>query len=452
MNVEMWQWVLLIAINIALFIISPWSTKLQDFFQGSNNDRAPNVWFLTSSLVICWLFAKSVTNAIDLGYSHGMPGGVAYAGYYLSFMVAGIIIYRMRTIGNYISIHHFLHKKYGLLAVRIFSILISIRLLNEIWSNTMIVGSYFGTVGSTSYYSAILVFTVFTLAYTMKGGMRSSILTDVIQMVLFGFLLFLILWIIIPKTEGGVYQLVNTGTWAMSNGLNLFFVAILQIFSYPWHDPIMTDRGFISTPKKTLTAFILATLIGIICILLISLVGIFGSKQNLPFPIAMEVARGLGIPMMIIMNLIMVTSAASTIDSTFTSSVKLIHVDILKSKNLNISNARWSMILIALAGTIPVFFNPEILSATTVSGTMVLGLAPIFVFWQWNAPRISYYLSVSVGIIAGFLFVFFPIPSSWLFTDGKYADLLFINIIATILCFVSFTVPYLIIKHGTKHT
>ncbi|MEZ4932144.1 MAG: hypothetical protein R2788_08510 [Saprospiraceae bacterium] len=42
-------------------------------------------------------------------------------------------------------------------------------MFNEVWSNTMVIGSYFGEQGSSGYYSSILVFTALTLLYTLKG-------------------------------------------------------------------------------------------------------------------------------------------------------------------------------------------------------------------------------------------------------------------------------------------
>lgn len=439
-----WQWIILIAVNIILFWASPWSSKVNDFFKGSSDEKQPNTFFLSSSLVITWLFAKSITNAADLGYQFGIVGGVAYAGYYISFMVAGIIIYFMRTKGGYKSIHHFLKTKYGQGAIITFTLLIGFRLLNEIWSNTMIVGSYFGEQGSIGYYSAILIFTGLTLAYTMKGGMRTSIITDLIQMAMFAVLMIIIMGLIIPRTEGGFTTILQSGEWKMSQGLNLFFVALIQVLSYPFHDPILTDRGFISTPRTTLKSFFLATVIGGACIILFSSVGTFAAMQGVGSPATLEVSKMLGLFMLLAMNTIMITSAAATIDSTFTSTSKLVHLDLLQEKNLSISKARGTMLAIAVLGTLPVLFNPEILSATTISGTMVLGLAPVFVFWNIDAPKISYYLSVTAGIFFGLLMVFYEIPESFLLTDGKYADLLVVNLAGTIVCFLLFVIPVFI--------
>ncbi len=446
MDTLTWQWIILIAVNVILYWASPWSHKANDFFKGSSNDKQPNTFLLTSSLVITWLFAKSITNAADLGYQFGIVGGVAYAGYYISFMVAGIIIYFMRTKGGYKSIHQFLQHKYGQGAIILFTVLIGFRLLNEIWSNTMIVGSYFGEKGSTGYYSAILVFTALTLAYTLKGGMRTSIITDLIQIAMFAVLMIIILGLIIPRTEGGFTTIAQSGEWTMSQGLNLFFVALIQVLSYPFHDPILTDRGFISTPKTTLKSYVLATFIGGGCIILFSSVGTFAAMNGLNAPATLEVSKLLGIFMLLAMNTIMITSAAATIDSTFTSTSKLVHLDLLQERDLSITKARWTMVTIAVLGTLPVLFNPEILSATTISGTMVLGLAPVFVFWHIDAPKISYYLSVLAGILFGLLMVFYPVPERFLLTDGKYADLLVVNLVGTIVCFLLFLIPVFFVK------
>ena len=249
MEIINYQWLLVIVSSLILFFLSPLAKTTDQFFKAVHKQKAPNTLVLTGSLIISWIFAKSITNAANLGLDFGLVGGVAYAGYYLSFAVAGIIIYQLRTKGNFHSIHHFLTSKFGKKAVAVFSILIAFRLFNEVWSNTMVIGSYFGDIGSTAYYCAIIIFTILTLAYALKGGLSSSIFTDVIQMVLFSVLLIIILAAIFSINDFSTKQIVSSGTWSFELGLNLFFAAILQSFSYPFHDPVLTDRGFISSPK-----------------------------------------------------------------------------------------------------------------------------------------------------------------------------------------------------------
>ncbi len=439
MNVEIWQWGLIIASSIIMFVLSPLAKTPDEFFKATHRKKSPNVWMLTGSLIISWIFAKSITNAANLGLSFGIVGGVAYAGYYLSFAVAGIIIYKMRKEGGITSIHQFLTSRFGKGAMRLFSVLIAIRLFNEVWSNTMVIGSYFGEMGSAPYYWAILVFTVLTLAYALKGGLSSSIFTDVIQMGLFSILLCVILWSVFSVDDFTIREVATSGTWSFDLGLNLLFAALLQSFSYPFHDPVLTDRAFLSSPKVTLRSFLIATVIGALCIVLFSIIGVYAQTQGMQGQAAVEVGKAFGVVILLIINFIMITSAASTLDSTFSSFSKLLAVDLKLGKNL--SFGRLSMAIIAVLGTIPVFLNAEILSATTISGTMVIGLTPVFLFWRKPAPKISYYLSVLTGILFGFILVFDTLPSSLQFTTGSYASLLWTNVWGILVCILLYLIP-----------
>ncbi|WP_139956762.1 sodium:solute symporter family transporter [Flavicella sediminum] len=439
MKIEIWQWGLVLLSSLAFFFLAPLVKTTDAFYKASSKNKAPNIFVLTGSLVISWIFAKSITNAANLGLEFGIVGGVAYAGYYLSFTVAGIIIYKMRTQAGIKSIHQFISQKFGKYAMLLFSVLIAIRLFNEVWSNTMVIGSYFGAQGSPTYYWAIVIFTSLTLAYTLKGGLSSSIFTDAIQMILFSVLLTVILWNLFSADNFSTKEVLYSGTWSFDLGLNLFFAAILQSFSYPFHDPVLTDRAFISSPKVTLKSFLWASLLGGLCIVLFSIVGIYAQQNGLTGQAAVEVGKLFGLVILLVINFIMITSAASTLDSTFSSFSKLIAIDLKIHKS--ISFGRISMLIIAVLGTLPIFFNAEILSATTISGTMVIGLAPVFLFWNDKTTSSSFYLSVLTGIIFGFLLVFNYFPESFIFTKGKYASLLWINIWGSLCCILIYKLP-----------
>ncbi|NIV13390.1 MAG: hypothetical protein GWN62_19530 [Aliifodinibius sp.] len=130
-------------------------------------------------------------------------------------------------------------------------------------------------------------------------------------------------------------------------------------------------------------------------------------------------------------------------DSTFSSVSKLAIVDLGRKRTISLSRGRWVMLLTAVGGTTPLFLTPEILSATTISGTMVLGLAPIFLFWKFPAPKLSYHLALWTGIVCGIILTLNLLPPPLYLTTGKYADLFAINIYGTILCFGAYFLPFL---------
>ncbi|WP_339660655.1 sodium:solute symporter [Croceibacter atlanticus] len=439
MSVEYWQWILVIGSSLLLFFLSPLAKNASEFFKATHRKKAPNVLMLTGSLIISWIFAKSITNAANLGLDYGIVGGVAYAGYYLSFAVAGLIIYKIRVKGGFSSIHEFLTTKFGKGAVALFSILICIRLFNEVWSNTIVIGTYFGDQGTQAYYWSILIFTALTLAYALKGGLSSSIFTDVIQMGLFAILLSVILGVIFTAEDFTIKDAATSGTWSLDLGLNLFFAALIQSFSYPFHDPVLTDRGFLSSPKVTRRSFIMASILGAICIIMFSIIGVYAQSEGFKGQAAVEVGKAFGVVILLVINFIMITSAASTLDSTFSSFSKLLAVDLNLGNTLKFG--RLAMIAVAILGTIPVFLDAEILSATTISGTMVIGLTPVFLFWNTKVPKLSFYLSVCCGLVFGFLLVFGWFPEALKFSTGKYADLLWINVWGILCCMMLYMLP-----------
>lgn len=443
-NPTFWQWTLVIVTSVLFIIFSPLAKDKSQFFQAVIKNKAPSYLLLTGSLVISWIFAKSITNAANLGMSYGWLGSLAYAAYYLSFVFAGIIIYQLRVNGGFNSIHEFLTSKYGRKAVLLFSLLITFRLYNEIWSNTMVIGSYFGAEGSPAYIWSILVFTVLTLLYALKGGLSSSIFTDGIQLILFSILLIIIMRQIFV-VESMSWQVVQeSSSWSFEFGLNLLLVAVLQSLSYPFHDPVMTDRGFITAPKVMRRSFITAGIIGGVFIFIFGLIGVFVGQGNTEGQAPVIFSQQFGIIMLLVVNFIMITSAASTLDSTFSSFSKLLVLDIGWGKSL--SSGRMAMIIIAVLGTLPIFLSPEILEATTISGTMVLGLTPIFLFWKKKAPKISFYGSIGSGLLMGVIHLLGIFPTQLQFTTGPYAELLWVNVFGLIFSFVFYFVPIWMIK------
>ncbi len=430
------NWGILAVFGAAMFAISPRARgkdPAEQFFRGKDEaGREANAFFLTSSVLIAWIFAKSVQNAADLGQKFGLPGGVAYAVYWLSFIVAGAVLYRLRRNG-FRSIHSYLGSRYGAGAIWLFSLILLFRLWNEIWSNTIVMAQFFGPRESRAYYVASWAITALVLAYVLKGGLRSSIVTDSVQMVMAAVILFLILAYIFPA--GKPREMVMSGSWTLSGGVDLILVALLQVFSYPFHDPVMTDRAFVTEPRKMLRSFTLAGILGMLFILLFSFVGIYNRVEGVGGNATIGTAAAFGLPLLFLMNLMMLTSGCSTIDSTFSSVGKLVSVEVLSGWPVDkVVLARVSMVLLGILGNLMLYAKPAILSATTVSGTMVIGLTPVFLLSGWRrAGAVSYHASVLLGLLFGL-----GLTLKWFHGSigaGKYGNLLWVNLVGISLCF-----------------
>lgn len=451
-------WILLALYGVVLITLAPGSRDRAGFFEGKRpTGEPPSTGWLFGSLFIAWIFAKSVTNAADLGARFGLPGAAAYAAWWLSIPVGGLVIVALRRRQGAISLAQWLTGRYGRAAAATFMLAVLIRLYNEVWSNTAVVGAYFGPRGSAGYYAGALLFTALTLAYTLKGGLRTSIFTDVIHAAVFSAFVVLVVLLVLPRTAGGSpAEIVRAGSWTLRGGVDLLLVGLLQSLSYPFHDPVLTDRGFLSDARTTRRAFFLAGGFGALAIVLFGCVGVSAFVRGLPVSddAPRVVAASLGAGVLAMVNIIMLTSAGSTVDSAFSAVAKAVSVDVPRVRGRaqrGLSTGRVAMVAAALLGNIPLFTGAAILSATTISGTMVLGLAPVFLLGLFvEAPAISFHLAFWTGIAAGVLEVGGWVPPLLAIGDGKYAALLGVNVWGSVLAAALFLAPLLMARLRTR--
>ena len=109
------------------------------------------------------------------------------------------------------------------------------------------------------------------------------------------------------------------------------------------------------------------------------------------------------------------------------------------------------MVIIALVGNLPMILGTDILKATTISGTMVIGLAPVFLLHGLVRPtKIGFHLSFWIGIILGFAMTFNAIPAWFAIGTGKYAMLLGVNLYGLIACTLAYIVAGLVFGEKTS--
>lgn len=452
-------WTVLVVYGVAMYVVSPRARHFGEFFASRGDDgREVGMGMLVASVVISWIFAKSITNASNLGAKLGVVGAVAYAGWYLSIPVAGVVIFAIRRRFGTRSLSDFVVSRYGHAAAMSFLLVIMLRLVNEVWSNTAVVGAYFGAGGTPAYFAAAMVFALFTLFYSLRGGLRSSIFTDAIQFSLGVFLLVFVLALVVPRT--GARPLLTTGEWTLRGGVDLLVVALLQSFSYPFHDPVLTDRAFITRPGVMLRGYLIAGLIAAAFIVLFGLTGVHArlagidAGQDAP----LRVAQSFGVAVLAMMTVMMMVSAGSTLDSTLASFSRAAVVDVsgrdeggrvvaplmrrLGERLAGVDAVRMgraAMVTAVLIGSLPLFAGAAVLKATTVSGTMVLGLAPAFLLFAWARPgTFAFHLGFWPGVVVGVMYAAGAVPGTWFLGGGTYATLLGANVFGTLFTFAGY--------------
>lgn len=423
---------LLIAASLAL---SPGARGADPFYKGVSEDgAAPGVWLLAFSQATTWIFARSVLNAAILGYFYGIAGALAYAAYYLSFLTGAWIIRSLRFRHGFMSVQAFLASRFGAAGAWSYNLVVGLRLLSEVFANLIVIGLIFGEGGSGLYVAAVLTLGLATLGYSLLGGLSASIRTDGLQMIVFLVLLgALLAWAI---GAGGVAlgPILASSPSLESPGWALLAVALLQVWSYPLHDPVMMDRGFIADRRVTMASFYHAAWISAACILAFGALGVWAGLAKLEGEnFVATLTRLLGETPTLLFNAALVVSAMSTLDSTFSSAAKLAVVD-MRLARPSVANGRWAMAAFLLGGLALVFFgSKDLFDAVAVSGTASMFLAPVVFFSLWlgraDAPLAAFLTAFAASIGAAILYFLEAAGYSGLMQaltglEHKYAKLL----------------------------
>jgi Na+/proline symporter len=310
---------------------------------------------LVITQVTTWIFARSLLNAAILGFYYGILGTLAYAFYYFSIMTGGRIVDHIRFEHGFQSVQSFLAARFGPWGTGCYNFVIGIRLISEVFANLLVIGILFGAAGSNTYTLTILAFAGVTLFYSMLGGLRASLRTDLFQMVLFLGTLAMLVVLVINSNAVAFNDLWFKPFEMTQPGPVLMVVALLQIWSYPMHDPVMMDRGFLADRETTRRSFFHACWISFLCILTFGCMGVLAGANAISGESMNDaLLRLLGEWPMLVFSGCLIISAMSTLDSTLSSSAKLVASD-MGVLRMSLRNGRMVMAVFMLLGLVLVF-------------------------------------------------------------------------------------------------
>jgi len=393
------------------FAASPRVKNASGFFMGADaSGNPPGLWTLVLSQVTTWIFARSLLNAALLGYAFGIVGVLGYTAYYLSFLTGGLIVDRLRFARGYANIQSFMRVEYGAFGVVTYNILIALRLISEVFANLLVVGIIFGVAGSWQYHAAIAFVTAVTLLYSLSGGLHASLRTDVLQMVLFLIVMAVLIVILLFRPDFNPHAMMASSPDITGPGWVLLAVALLQVISYPMHDPVMMDRGWLADRKTTWMSFIHAFWLSALCIFAFGLIGLYAGLYKMPGEAMLKTFERLFDPVTILLvNVALIVSAMSTLDSALASSAKLAVID-MKLGAPSVRNGRIAMTVFMIGGILLLLTGSnDLFAAVAISGTAAMFLTPVIIFRLMadvKAPLWSYQLSFVLALAGAILYFF----------------------------------------------
>jgi len=432
-------------VAISSVLLSPKAQTEGSFFKGlSASGEQPGLLTLVFSQVTTWIFARSLLNAAILGFYYGIWGTLAYAFYYFSFMTGGRIVDFLRFEHGFHSVQSFLAARFGAWGTGCYNFVIGVRLISEVFANLLVIGILFGAAGSNTYTLTILAFAGITLFYSMLGGLRASLRTDLFQMILFLGTLVMLVVMVINSNAVAFNDLWFKPFEMTQPGPILMVVALLQIWSYPMHDPVMMDRGFLADRETTRRSFFHACWISFLCILTFGCMGVLAGANAISGESMNDaLMRLLGEWPMFVFSGCLIISAMSTLDSTLSSSAKLVASD-MGVLRMSLRNGRMIMAVFMLLGLVLVFTgNKDLFSAVAVSGTASMYLAPVVFFSLWgkrsDIPVWSYLFTFVLALSGAALYFTESSGYSALLGDlHKYTKLLYICISILVLGCLSY--------------
>lgn len=396
-------------VAVSLFA-APRRVSVEGFFSGaSSNGTAPGLWTLVLSQVTTWIFARSLMNAAILGYFYGIAGTIAYAAYYGSFLTGGYIVGHLRNNGAQ-SVQDWLGAQFGTAGQGCYNLVISLRLLSEVFANLLVVRLIFEAVLPGSGTVAILAVAMLGLAYSAWGGLNAALRTDVAQMLVFLVVFGVALGALVLSPGFSLYAVVTApGVAGSYNGWILLLVAALQVFSYPAHDPVMMDRGFIADPQTTRRSFLHAFWISTLCILAFGAFGIQAGLIGAEYEGELIGTWGVMFPpwVFILLMVSLLVSALSTLDSALSSAARLA-IEELGLATRSLTGGRVVMSLVMTAGlALTLWGNATLFDAVAVSGTASMFLTPVLLVGliaRRNVPVWSFVAAFAAAMLGAFAY------------------------------------------------
>ncbi|WP_120504762.1 sodium:proline symporter [Sulfitobacter mediterraneus] len=433
------------AILIASLLVAPRRASVEGFFGGQGADgRAPGLWVLVLSQVTTWIFARSLMNAAILGYYYGIAGTLAYAAYYGSFLTGGYIVGHLRR-GGAGSMQDWLQGRFGAAGTGCYNLVIALRLLSEVFANLLVVGLIFNAVFAGSGTGAILIVAVLGLAYSAWGGLSAALRTDVLQMAVFLVVFGLAFGALVTAPGFDLADVLSApGVSGAYNGWVLLAVAALQVFSYPAHDPVMMDRGFIADAATTKRSFLHAFWISTLCIIGFGFFGIQAGLSGAAYEGQLiGTWAGMFPPWVFVALMIsLLVSALSTLDSALSSAARLV-VEELRLAPRSLGGGRIVMLAFMAAGTaLTLWGNATLFDAVAVSGTASMFLTPVLIVGLVMGRPVAlwaYLVAFGAAILGAFAYFArsWPTVTAFLPEGHKYEQLLVICVVVLVAGFAA---------------
>ncbi len=462
--------ILLITISLIFVILGLYNSNK---YQGLNNyltaNRNIGVFSLTTSLTASALGAwilfgpSSAATWGGIGAVIGYSLGTAFPMFFLIYL--GKKIRKELPRGS--SLIEFMRKKFGKSLFKLILLLTIFYMFIFLCAEVTAVAVLINYISGTELWVTALIVLISTLVYTLYGGLRASIFTDNIQMIVIGILL-LISLIYINIFTGSDFSIdfvkeKNPQLLSLSYvpsytaGLTFFIaVAATNLFHQGNWQRVYAAKNFETLKKSLVISFFI----------IVPVVFFMGFTGMVAFSLDPTIRPDLGFFTLLLKEqtkflsfFVIVLGLAltiSTVDTLVNAISSLIVVDgnatfnLDKKKSLNFS--KYIILFLSLISFIIASKGFDILYLFLLADLFCCAfvLTVFYSFYNKHINEKTAYVSIFAGLIGGFLM--FPAPdfSKSLLVGVIFSKELFAPIVSQSLLFLSFIIatflPFLVLK------
>ncbi len=427
-----WGYTILLLFCSLMLAVSWWLTRRRPFgLEGFMvADRRVTTWPAALSISGTWVWAPALFLASQKAYQQGAAGlfWFTFANVLCLIVFAPLALRIRRVFPEGYTLPQYIRKRHGdavhsaylfqFLALQVCSF--AVQLLGGAAVVEILAGIPFAV--------AALILTVGVVAYSLLGGMRASVATDVIQMAL----ILLVCAVIVPWSisSAGGWQAVTAGLGGVNGNLSDPFdagvaysfgiVVSLGLLAGPIGDQQHWQRAFAIQEGHVVRAFILGAILFALVPLSLSLLGFIGAGlahdagQGITDPQIvgpLVVAHLLPDGALLLFLVMLLAGLTSTMDSAMVAAGSMGGIDVFKERvtggngtdEKKILNAsRWTILLIAVAGfAIAMLPGLKILDLFLFCGTLWAGTmipAVLTLFLEYTNSR-----AIFIGVLTSWM-------------------------------------------------
>ncbi len=462
---------LLIFISFAFAIIGIYYSKK---FKGINNyltaNRSVGLFSLTTSLTAsalgAWILFGPASAATwgGLGSIIGYSLGTAFPMFILIYL--GKKIRKEFPQGS--SLIEFMRKKFGKSLFKLILLMTIFYMFIFLCAEVTAVAILINYMSGAELWTTALIVLFFTLLYTLYGGLRASIFTDNIQMIVI-IIILIFSFIYIYSFMGNQFSfsfvkeknphlISSSYVTGFTAGLTFFIaVAATNLFHQGNWQRVYAAKNFETLKKSLIISFFI----------IIPIVFFMGFSGMVAFSIDSTIRPDLGFFTLILKEQTTVLSfiviilglalTISTVDTLINAISSLIVVDgkafFNFKKKINYLNfSQYIIVFLSLISFIIASKGFDILYLFLLADLFCCSfvMTVFYSFYNKNVKEKTAYISILTGLICGFLF--FPSPdfSKSLLVGVLMPKELFTPFISQSLLFLSFVIatflPFLVIK------